>query len=555
MPLLPPPRQKGNRKSLVLLNLLFILLNFSQHRFLKVESLMPQSVAYLGTYPQLCRHNQLPPSYSTNKRQRHPDGIPQVRLTRTLLHASRRDQTDFATSLAIVPNVEDWDRLQRARHFARDPIFQQWPPAVRLFHPFLKDSSAAFDVAQVVEDLELEPFEVTFDTWVILPNVEMQMELQNVQANPEVMGIEETAAQAQNRRELEESRQLIEEESYKSTMKNRSKKNPYQTDDNENDTIGETKRGRYKKHRSSPIEMMEEQQKIMDDDGGPCLLCLEPNEESKQKIIELRQALQEGLDLDPYSSPSSLYSWKYVKHVDMGYRPLIPISKFDSFQAALDVARRLKGLWGEPLTFEVKDLHMLSCRGEDENMGIKWDANSGGLGQSHPSALVSAEHVWGCNAKIMLLGEEVKQDLEANKKMVDRLVEEGEPGGMDISFDYTILDDEDESISGIEKWLDDDDDFDEGTQVIIGRTHFFTGDQRNYKGMPATSTVDTKDRLLGGVNRISGAARRRGGMSRQGPGWQDGEYGRRKWDYLSWGMQEGTSKENFASLPEEDGNA
>jgi hypothetical protein len=150
---------------------------------------------------------------------------------------------------------------------------------------------------------------------------------------------------------------------------------------------------------------------------------------------------------------------------------------------------------------------------------------------------------WGCNAKIMLVGEEIEQDDVANEEMVEKLLETGEIGGGDISMDFTILDDEEESVSDIEKWLDDDDDYDEGTEVVIGRTHFYTGDQRNYKGMPATSVVDAKDRSLGEAGSVSGAARRRGTTSRAQNVWEDGEYGRRTRDFLPWGMRQRKEKE------------
>jgi hypothetical protein len=466
----------------------------------------------------------------------------------------------FVSALAIVPNVKDWDRLQRARHYARDPAFHQWPPAIRLFHPFFfrdysSSSSAAFDVAQVVEDLELEPFEITMANWVIIPNIEaMQTELEMVQAQPDtITGITESASEAQTRLEMLEAQQLVEQESIKSTKKNRKRKHNTILDEEEEqeEDDGRQRRGPYNKARTSALDVMKEQQKMLDDDGGPCILCLEPDDESRQKLMELREALQEGLDLDSYFSPSSLYSWKKVKNIDVSFRPLIPISKFDSFQVALDVARRLKGLWGKPLTFQVKDLHLLSC-GDPDDDGVPLSAV--GMHHHHQSAMDLLDQAWGCNARVMLLGEEVQQDEKANQEMVNRLVEEGEPGGMDISFDYTILDDEDESVSDIEKWLNEDEDFDEGTEVIIGRTHFFTGDQRTYKGMPATSTVDTKDRALGNFGSVSGASRRRGTASRQTIVWQDGEYGRKERDYSPWTTQERASKEKFSSWPTEDGD-
>jgi hypothetical protein len=133
--------------------------------------------------------------------------------------------------------------------------------------------------------------------------------------------------------------------------------------------------------------------------------------------------------------------------------------------------------------------------------------------------------------------------------MIDRILEEGKPGGADISMDYTILEDEEESLSDIEKWLNDDDEFDEGTQVVIGRTHFFTGEQRTYKGMPATSVVDAKDRSLGDAGDVSGFARRRGATARLESQWKEGEFGRREKDYMPWGMRERVGREKFTSLP------
>ncbi|KAL3913698.1 MAG: hypothetical protein SGILL_006384 [Bacillariaceae sp.] len=368
------------------------------------------------------------------------------------------------------------------------------------------------------------------------------MEFQNLQSNPNVLtGLEESSYEARERERQEEIQELIDMETEKANEKHKNKKKP-------------AKQVRNKKNlgKKSPAEMAQEQQKMLDDDGGPCILCLEPDEESKQLLIELREALQEGLNHDPYSSPSSIYSWKYVKDVDMGYRPLIPVSKFDSLHAAMDVARRLKGLWGEPLEIEIKDLHVISCKEEVEEE-VKWESQSIGLGLTLQTDLERKdEAAWGCNAKIMLFGEEVEQDEEFNQEMVDKLVEEGTPGGMDISFDYTVLEDEEESTTDIEKWLDDDEGYDEGSQVVIGRTHFFTGDQKAYTGMPATSVTDAKDRSLGEAGSVSGASRRRGSAARQGTLYQEGEYGRRERDFSPWGMRKRVEKESFATRQNED---
>lgn len=475
-----------------------------------------------------------------------------------------RKTSEFETSLAIVPPLEDWDRLQRARHYARDPAFREWPPAIRLFHPFDKLPNVAFDVAQVIEDLELEAFEVTFDSWVIVPNVEAtKMEWEHQQVLPDVVegGTLDSYYEQLNYQSDKEVRELIESEERKAKIK-AFKKNAngitaaqQQREDSENSSSSMA-RG-----KKSPAEIRDEQrQAIQDDFGGPCVLCLEPDEESKERLMELRELLREGLNLHSYSSPSSLYAWEFVEFVDMGYRPLIPISKFDSFQTAMEIARRLKGLWGDPLTINVKCLEVLSCKSQDDTFdGEKDGEEYESLNLSNPnrfsqqvSQVELKKEAWGCNAKIMLFGEETQQDDVANEKMIEKFLEEGESGGADISMDYTILDEEEESVTELEKWLDEEDDFDEGTQVIIGRTHFFTGDQRNYKGMPATSVVDAKDRSLGEAGAVSGLARRRGSTSRKQNVWTDGEYGRRNKDFMPWGLRERKEKQKFIWNEERD---
>uniref|UniRef100_A0A448ZJH7 Uncharacterized protein n=1 Tax=Pseudo-nitzschia multistriata TaxID=183589 RepID=A0A448ZJH7_9STRA len=469
-----------------------------------------------------------------------------------------RKTSDFQTALAIVPPLEDWDRLQRARHYARDPVFREWPPAIRLFHPFDKAQNIAFDIAQLIEDLELEPFEVTLDSWVIVPNVEAtKKEWEDQQFLPEVVDGDTLDSyygklSEQSEQEIQD---LIKSEERKGKIKAMKKNaNALAARGNRQDEKEELPRGTARR-KKSPAQLREEQRKSIEEDfGGPCVLCLEPDEESKEKLIELRGILLEGLGIESYSSPSSLYAWDYVDDMDMGYRPLIPISKFDTFHSAMEKASRLKGLWGDPLTINVKCLDILSCKppeestedSDDESDGDDWESfgmpNSSRFSQQASQVEIKKD-AWACNARIMLAGEEIQQDDSANENMIEQLLESGEIGGADISMDFTILEDEEESTSNLEKWLDEDDEFDEGTQVIIGRTHFFTGDQRNYKGMPATSVVDAKDRSLGEAGSVSGVARRRGSTSRKQNVWEDGEYGRRSKDFLPWGLRERKEKE------------
>jgi hypothetical protein len=403
----------------------------------------------------------------------------------------------FLRALCIIPPTKDWDRLQRARHYARDPAFHEWPPAIRLFHPF---QGTAFDVAQVVEELDIEPFEISFDTWVIVPHVEaLQAEWQNTNAGPTVVD----ASDPTNPNEEED--RLVQELIAKEEIKGREKYESRRKSTGAGKEIEDYPSAEEKK---SPARLLEEQKEQYDLSGGPCVLCLEPDEESKRKLIELRQELADVLDHDTYSTPSSLYSWSAVHDMDMGYRPLIPVSSFESTEGALDIARRLKGLWGDPLKITVNEFHLISC--QDDGGKDEWEA------VAPQSTADWNKEPWMCNAKIMLVGQEMEQDESLNDEKIRQLMEEGEPGGMDISNDFTILDDEEETMANIEDWLNLDDDWDEGTQVIIGRTHFFTGEQRTFQGMPATSAMDAKDRSMGeSGGAVSGLARRRRTASRQ----------------------------------------
>lgn len=487
-----------------------------------------------------------------------PDDLPQSKGT---------SARSFWTALAIVPPQEHWDRIQRARHYARDSLFHQWPPAIRLFHPFsppvtsassssplVDDQHGALEVAQVVEELDLEPFEITLDTWVIVPHLEA---LENAWRNSLTVTTSGSIEDeddghvfydhdfytAETRREDEETRRLIEQEErigldkakaraakLSQTTGARKPCYPPKVTGSSNQTSTAAK---------SPRDILEEQKQQYEEFGGPCILCLEPNAESKQMLQDLREEMALLLSHDDYSSPSSIYSWRRLDPVwhPEEYRPLIPVSSFDSLPAALDVARRLKGLWGGPLTFSVEDLHLLSCWEEFDPTDFAESDNLMGAWQQEESR----RRPWSCSAKIMLMGKEHQDSIdemddEQIQAMVQKLVEEGQAGGMDISDDFTILDDEE--VSDIEHWLDSDDDFDEGMKVTIGRTHFYTGDQALYNGMPASSVLDSKDRSLGSSpKRVSALARRRRNTA-GAQQWDDGQFGRRERDYLPWGKRE-----------------
>jgi hypothetical protein len=413
------------------------------------------------------------------------------------------------------------------------------------------------DVAQVVEELELEAFEITLDTWVIVPHLEaveaayqasQKAELWDGPSEQEQEAWEENEAV----RKLIEKEERIGQEKRKARAERGAKKRQRDDDDDEEEDtldVGPSK--------DNPLSQYQEQQRSLLDFGGPCILCLEPNLESKLLLQDVREELAMLLNgRNDYFSASSCFSSRYIEDPifqPSEYRPLIPVGSFESLPAALEVARRLKGLWGEPLTFQVKELHVISSRDDDDMIG----ANAPMLVENPEAMYYSttkamSDEAWGCNAKIMLVGEELEED-ESDQDLaaqMEQLCEEGQVGGNDISNDYTILDDE-EDLSDIELWLNNDEDYDEGIKVTIGRTQFFTGDQRFFKGMPASSVVDAKDRSMGDVGAVSGLARRRRTVTRAGAvSWEEGEYGRRQTDYLPWSKREKPKKvERLLDLP------
>ena len=79
------------------------------------------------------------------------------------------------------PKFTTKDEIQRARHLARDPTFYRWPPAIRLFHPFLPRSllpDGATSLADFIDRYRLEPFEITLSTLTIVPHQEALEEIE-----------------------------------------------------------------------------------------------------------------------------------------------------------------------------------------------------------------------------------------------------------------------------------------------------------------------------------------------------------------------------------------
>lgn len=372
--------------------------------------------------------------------------------------------------------------------------------------------------------------------------------------------------------------------------------------------------------------------------NGPCVIYLCPNNESQQRLNALREHLRSDLFsmYDAFSPSSSVSPYPEVlprkarksttnnaveEKASVSFRPLLPIARFPNVDAAVKVAKILQQTW-DPLTFNVTDLQFIS-REDDSNGSAMRNNDPGGIhmdmdipevrhrskhGTLHPTSSslpsssatsltkdrmaltssgevedVSKQGIYGCDAMVMLWGEEPSEDImdeEASLSMIMDDEEEMVDGKVEEALDDTgsitttiQRSDQRDAITGkinyndifataereyqrmltheelsnervdvssglfdsgtndIEAWLDDDDDMmdDEGATVVIGRAQFFMGAMREFIGMPASSAIDLKDRIMGGG--INAVARRKGSVHRLAESWDVGDYGKKDSDY------------------------
>ena len=269
--------------------------------------------------------------------------------------------------------------------------------------------------------------------------------------------------------------------------------------------------------------------------NGPCVVCLEPDEASRRRIVYLRELLLEEPELAKFASYaptltlSDMFPFSTSTH-SMEYRPLVPIGSFPTVTSAVEMARKLRTLW-DPLSIRVTDLHIVSS-GKASSLHHPTADNEASFsaGGSSPSYSTLTQHVQtkcekqiACDALIMLAGEELAMDNQYNEEMANVIARDGYSGGYGRSSsggggssssvrndqDSKDQDDLDAETGIIQQWLDDweDDEEDEGTVVVIGRTHFFTGEMRSYMGMPATSVAYATDRAAS--SRTAGRSPRR----------------------------------------------
>lgn len=563
---------------------------------------------------------------------------------------SYEEKNTMDTALCIIPPDEAWDRIQRARHYARDSSLYHWPPAIRLFHPFtLRPNipNAAIALAQLIEENDLEGFDITLDQLLIVPHFEFLDQMKESQnALPQQDKEQATTLDSNVKTKMssiksinkkgamtfEEVQALIESEEKKGKQKLKRRLGNKQSKQNctsqDADKIVGNSNNETSNKELSPKELFEKQKKQKNTEfNGPCVICLEPNEESKLHIQAFREVLRKKLyaDHEPFSVSSALTSPSHIRNSGnrnsdtcvslpqmvlqkhglvpntkekkrknvSTFRPVLTLGRFSTVTKAVKVAKYLQQVW-EPLTFHVSDLHFVSrvsspyikkndkgtkfitdnCPSSESTRKVIGSVQIGKDGipilgdtrEQKPNdtndSLLSRTGEYGCDALVMMKGQELNsfeasddhqsvekieqslRDKNQESKLVGKnkinedqinedqmldflLSENGTEGGHNSSNGMPV--DEVQSTKDLEEWLQDEED-DDGATVVIGRIQFFMGELRQYIGMPASSATDGKDRISGDA--VSGSARRRGVVHRQGNRWNDGDFGQKDKDYL-----------------------
>ena len=421
----------------------------------------------------------------------------------------------FQTALGIVPPDDVWDTIQRARYVAQDRSYGTWPPCLRLFHPFGTDVDAlAFDVAACIAEYEIGSFDICLSEWSIIPHVEAmeltwwQQQQPQPPSSPAAASADDdvepnvplTIQQLRDLKERKEFAKLVQREERIGRLKlqeRRIKQGLPAVEPSEN---------------NNNSREQQQQQQYMEFDG-PCVICLEPDFESRQDLMTLRRVLQQdggmGTRYSPFA-PTATVDPTLVPATTgsraLGdFRPMIPMASFATVSEAIPVAQKLRQLW-EPLQWEVTDLHILASTAfvvQDQNSNNDNEPQILGFAPKAAALSVDNQMMMGCSAMISLYGEEMEMDDELNKEIADLVAKTGQDGGgsgpskttkdstqpsWSVSADDLNVR-QHGAIEDIEAYLADDEetDYDEGTVVVIGRVHFFSGDARIYQGMPATS--------------------------------------------------------------------
>lgn len=239
----------------------------------------------------------------------------------------------YHTAVAIIPPDEAWDRLQQARHWVQDPTVHIWPPAIRLFHPFVDNTNEEYDdyedgdnveddpheeeeeslydacifkMAECIEQLNQTMCEITLSEWSIIPHLEAMVELWDDYDNDNTYNNDDKTKNDQVDDDAEEYQyiqKLIAREEAMGKI-NKAKRQAKQG--------GRRGSGRPRKINSAPLEAAEETTAAddnydMDTNGdydsklpqntfdGNCVIVLEPDPPSREILVRLRAALKKAL--------------------------------------------------------------------------------------------------------------------------------------------------------------------------------------------------------------------------------------------------------------------
>jgi hypothetical protein len=124
--------------------------------------------------------------------------------------------------------------------------------------------------------------------------------------------------------------------------------------------------------------------------------------------------------------------------VRLGFRPLLPIARFPSTEAAVKVAKLLQKAW-DPLSFNVTDIQLISRTDDDftihnsDTVPREPGSEKMNNGTQNMAVTTSGEvedvlkqRVFGCDAKVMLFGEEPEEELIEEDASLSMIVPEDE---------------------------------------------------------------------------------------------------------------------------------
>ncbi|KAL9185891.1 hypothetical protein ACHAXT_003668 [Thalassiosira profunda] len=468
----------------------------------------------------------------------------------------------------------------------------------------------------------LSSFEVTLDSIQILPHWEVldaRIEALEERMPQRTLGL--TIEEQERQKRIEKGRALIEEEERRGLKrkkererKKRLKRKMKKLEEAGGDMASDDGNAVAESDDEDDEDDEDDDEATPNKNGfnGPCVIYLSPDDESRSKLEALRQRLRGELfdEYDAFSPGSSVSP--YPEHLPRkkakageptAFRPLLPIARFPTVESAVKVAKVLQRTW-DPLTFNVTDIQFVSRNDPGHHTGDATKAGGMKKGEGEPHldedipevrhrrqhgtlhtatssakdrmALTSSGEVddvgrrgaYGCDALVMLWGEELdEEDMEEEASLsmimddeeeddLDDVEDEDDGGKIDYTKvfataereyqrmraheellspssggDMSIFDETVTETTDIEAWLDGDDDEDgedEGATVVVGRAQFFVGAMREFVGMPASSAIDSKDRIMG--SGVSATARRKGSVSRLAESWEKGDYGQKESD-------------------------